>query len=83
MNMCKYCCSEDLEIREVPPHVGLYCTDCGKFQKWVKREPKPVEQEPATAAQQKYALSLMTRWKHSGKVMTAKQAGAIIQAFKE
>lgn len=83
MEYCKYCDSTNLETRPKPPHIGLYCIDCGKFQKWVKQERPEETGEIASEAQQKYALSLMARWKYRNCPMTIRQAGAIIQAFKE
>lgn len=79
---CKYCESENLIEIPKPPHIGLYCKDCKKWLKWLKQEENIETGEVATDSQQKYALSLMTKWKHSGKPMTMRQAGAIISAFK-
>lgn len=83
MNRCKYCASEDLHTEEKPPHIGLYCGNCGKFQKWVKQEQNIDTGEAATPAQQRYAISLLRQWKTKGVPMTARQAGNIISAFRE
>jgi len=83
MDQCKHCGSNQLHTQAKPPDVGLYCDICGQFQKWVKQESNTDTGETASDTQQKYALSLLTRWKHKNVPMTSKQAGAIIQAFKE
>lgn len=80
--LCKYCGYDAFEERPSPPHVGLYCLECGKWQQWVKHKENIETGEVATEAQQKYALSLMTKWKHSGLPMTARQAGGIISLFR-
>lgn len=83
MEKCKYCDSEELYEEPKPPHIGLYCGECGRFQKWVKQD-KPIETgEAASEAQQKYAVALLEKWKRKNTVLTARQAGAIIQAFKD
>lgn len=35
--MCKYCKSENLILKEVGPHCGLYCKKCGKWQQWISK----------------------------------------------
>lgn len=83
MDVCKYCGSENLEVKEKFPHVGLWCVDCGKFQTWIKQKLKVADLKPATDAQQKYALALLNKWKYTNKPMTTRQAGGIINLFKE
>jgi len=89
MEICKYCGHDELIQREsakgtkFPMHIGLYCESCGKFQRWIK-QPQNIETgEVASDAQQKYALDLLRRWKQTSGIMTKRQAGAIIQTFKE
>ena len=81
MEKCKYCDSYNLETRIKPPHIGLYCSDCGKFQTWVKQN-NVIPPEIASEAQQKYALDLLRKWKTKNESMTTHQAGAIIKAFE-
>ena len=83
MKKCKYCNSVELEEREKFPHIGLYCINCGKFQCWVKQEHNIDDGETASDSQQKFALDLLRQWKNTGNKMTKRQAGAIIQAFKD
>lgn len=83
MERCKYCGSDNLYEQPRPPHLGLYCKDCGSFQKWIKQTQNVETGEMASESQQNFALSLLKQWKIKGLPMTARQAGAIIQAFKE
>jgi len=80
---CKYCGSLNLHIEDHPPHRGEYCSDCGKFQHWIKQSQNIETGEIASESQQKYAISLLRKWKVKNISMTARQAGAIISAFKE
>lgn len=32
------CCNAPLVKRNVPPHVGIYCSQCGKWQQWVGKK---------------------------------------------
>jgi hypothetical protein len=83
MEYCKYCGNDNFYKASKGPHIGLYCGKCTKLQKWVKQE-HPIETgEPASEAQHKYALTLLEKWRQKGIGLTARQAGAIIQAFKE
>jgi hypothetical protein len=82
MGTCKFCGSISLHEESRPPHIGLYCSDCGRWQQWVK-QPENIETgETASEAQQKYALALLRKWKLSNAPMTQRQAGAIISAFQ-
>ena len=80
--ICKYCFSENLSIRDKPPHKGLYCDACGRFQTWIKQSHNIETDETASDEQQKYALDLLRQWKNTGNKMTKRQAGAIIQNFR-
>jgi len=43
---CKYCNSTNLFTYPSGLHTGLYCTDCGKWQKWLgKAELKLVKKQ--------------------------------------
>ena len=33
-----HCGSSRFYVREVKPHVGLYCERCGKFFKWLNKD---------------------------------------------
>ena len=81
MERCSECLSYNFEEKVKPPHIGLYCADCGKFKKWIKQEHD--DGTPASEKQQNYALALLRKWKNSGKSMTLAQAGGIIKLFKE
>lgn len=35
---CKVCESERMEERPKGPHLGIYCSDCGKLQQWKKQD---------------------------------------------
>jgi hypothetical protein len=35
---CTYCNSEALHLKKLDDKTGLYCTDCGRWQKWVSQE---------------------------------------------
>ena len=35
---CKYCENKSFYTRESGPHIGLYCSVCGKWQKWLKQK---------------------------------------------
>ena len=83
MFKCLNCGSEEFEYRQVSIHLGRYCADCGKWDRWVKKPENEVTGETATDKQQNYAKLLYRQWQSSGKPMTARQAGAIIQAFKD
>jgi hypothetical protein len=82
-DICKYCNSERLIEKAVPPHIGLYCGECGRFQRWAKQSHNIETGEVATDDQQKYALDLLRQWKQANVRMTKRQAGAIIQAFRK
>lgn len=81
INSCSRCNGMDFTEKNVPPHIGLYCADCGKWFKWVKQNHD--NGVPASEIQQKYALSLLSKWKNAGKPMTTAQAGGIIGLFRE
>ena len=81
MNQCKYCGFKNLDVRQNGPHMELYCTDCGKHQAFVKQEHNIETGKPASEKQYKYALNLLEDWELSGKLLTKRQAGAIISAF--
>ena len=34
---CKQCDSLDLYIKKVPPHLGVYCNTCDKWNGWLKQ----------------------------------------------
>jgi hypothetical protein len=36
--VCRKCGSIDLFIKENGPQVGLYCKDCGAWQKWIGKD---------------------------------------------
>lgn len=38
MDKCKKCGSTNLEVRKSGPHIGLYCKDCGAWNRWLKKE---------------------------------------------
>lgn len=40
---CKKCGHESFHTKRVGPHLGLYCSKCGSWQKWV-RVMRPVEE---------------------------------------
>ena len=83
MEKCKYCGSDNLYQERKDPHVGLYCGKCTKFQRWVKQENSIETGEPASEKQHEYALLLLDNWRQKGVFLTTRQAGALIQAFKE
>lgn len=35
---CKHCDCEEFYEEARPPHVGLYCCSCKKWQQWVKKD---------------------------------------------
>lgn len=35
---CKHCESSDLFMRKNGPHVGLYCNECKKWIRWMKKK---------------------------------------------
>ena len=37
-NVCKYCNSDSLRIEPKGTQTGLYCNNCGKWQKWVGKK---------------------------------------------
>lgn len=37
---CIKCASKDLFIKEQNKQVGLYCGDCGRWQKWLNKSEK-------------------------------------------
>ena len=39
---CKKCKSRDLFLRESGSATGLYCADCGVWQKWVRKKELPL-----------------------------------------
>jgi len=39
--ICKYCDCEELERIPKPPHMGVYCKACGKWQCWEKHTTNP------------------------------------------
>ena len=49
---CPHCNSENLHTTPKPPHVGLYCGDCGRWIKWLA---------------QNNSISVMPFGKHKGK----------------
>lgn len=40
--ICKKCGSRDLFLRECGSATGLYCADCGAWQKWVGKKELPL-----------------------------------------
>lgn len=80
---CKYCNSENLYQEQKSIHIGLYCKDCGRFQKWIKQDTNIDSGEVATDKQQIYAMSLMRKYVSLNKTLTLKQAGTIIQLLKD
>lgn len=36
-NCCKACDSIELFTEKKGPHMGLYCSDCGSFVKWLNK----------------------------------------------
>lgn len=37
---CKYCGHNFYKVKYVKPHVGLYCSSCGKWHKWLSKQEK-------------------------------------------
>lgn len=37
---CKYCGDNFYKVKYVKPHVGLYCSGCGKWHKWLSKQEK-------------------------------------------
>ena len=35
--ICSACGNRKFEMRKVSTHIGLYCTQCGRWLKWVKK----------------------------------------------
>ena len=83
MESCKHCGSINLCEKSRPPHIGIYCNRCGTLQKWIKQAKKNEVDGYASDAQQKYAIDLLKNWKVKNIPMTSRQAGAIIQVFKD
>ena len=82
LTQCKYCSSNNLDTRPSGIHVELFCVDCNKHQRFLKQEHSRDSNSPASPSQQQYAIDLLRQWKNRAIPMTARQAGAIIQAFK-
>ena len=40
--ICKKCGSADLFLQESGPSTGLYCADCGAWQKWAGKKELPL-----------------------------------------
>lgn len=34
---CSYCGGKNFEKKQISIHIGLYCKNCGKWIKWIKR----------------------------------------------
>ena len=41
---CKKCSNTTFYIERVGPHLGLYCTKCGSWQKWIKADRSTIEE---------------------------------------
>ena len=39
---CKHCGSENFVIMKGETHIGLYCGDCLKWVKWIKKKEYPL-----------------------------------------
>lgn len=37
---CKYCGHNFYKVKYVKPHVGLYCSNCKKWHKWLSKQEK-------------------------------------------
>lgn len=37
---CKYCGHNFYKVKYVKPHVGLFCSSCGKWHKWLSKQEK-------------------------------------------
>lgn len=31
------CCDKECIVKQVGPHIGAYCSKCGKWQKWLSK----------------------------------------------
>lgn len=83
MFTCDRCRSTEFYMEPHGPHIGLFCSKCGKWLTWLK-QPQNIETgENASAEQRSLVFRILNNWKLGGKPMTKRQAGAIISAFKE
>lgn len=67
---CKGCGCTEFEEKGKGPHIGIYCANCGKFDKWKKHSTNPktkeeyrneyLDKEPATDAQIIYIKNLLS-----------------------
>lgn len=79
--VCRHCNCEEMQERTSGVHIGLYCRNCGRWQKWIRLSAEGKSRK-ATQTQQDYAVHLFERWMESNSPMTAEQAGSIIKNFK-
>ncbi len=77
---CKKCGSPLFTLKHKGPHLGAYCSEC---ETWFKFLPQVGAGNSSVASdkQQAFAVSLLDKWKRSGRAMTASQAGGIIKLF--
>lgn len=83
MNTCKKCNSANLHKELNGPHLGLYCSECGAWQMWLKQPQNIETNEIASDEQKRLVFELLKRWEAGGTSLTKRQAGAIISVFKE
>jgi hypothetical protein len=86
MEECKYCGCTELERIPKPPHIGVYCKACGKWQKWEKHTDNPktkeeyrdeyLDKQPATSEQIYYIKNLQKNG------ISKYQANKIIEVLK-
>jgi len=86
MEECKYCGCTELERIPKPPHIGVYCKSCGKWQKWEKHTNNPktreeyrdeyLDRQPATQEQIYYIKNLQKNG------ISKFQANKIIEVLK-
>lgn len=76
MNMmtkkCRKCGSEDMTIRKVGEHTGMYCCKCGAWQKWLsKDEVRAYDLHPAIIPGEYQKLAMRTATDKCRNVLNA------------
>lgn len=69
---CRKCGSEDMTIRKVGEHTGMYCCKCGAWQKWLsKDEVRAYDLHPAIIPGEYQKLAMRTATDKCRNVLNA------------
>lgn len=81
-NCCKKCGSTDLFTKEKGNNIGLYCSDCGAYIKWLsKNELNAFEHSNNLEKKYKYHVSLSGEdWSDGYVELTKKEAEIVVYA---